>query len=56
MRPEKIELKLAQSKMLGIVTPTALSVEAIKRGFKYDHENSNDDHGDFKSQKKCDYC
>ena len=52
----KIELKLAQRKLLGIVTPTALSVEAIKRGFKYDHGNSNDDHRDFKSQKKCDYC
>ena len=30
----KIESKLAQRKLLGIVTPTALSVEAIKRGFK----------------------
>ena len=38
--------------MFGIVTPTALSVKAIKRGFKYDHGNSNDDHRDFKSQKK----
>ena len=44
-----IELKLTQRKLLGIVTPTALSVEAVKRGFK-------DDHRDFKSQKKCDYC
>ena len=40
--------------MLGIVTPTALSVEAIKRGFKYDHRD--EDHRDFKSQQKCDYC
>ena len=52
----KIESKLAQRKILGIVTPTVLSVEAIKRGFKYDHGNSNDDHRDFKSQQKCDYC
>ena len=53
----KIESKLAQRKLLGIVTPTALSVEAIKRGFKYDHRN--DDHRDFKGQQhdqKCDYC
>ena len=45
----KIGSKLAQRKLLGIVTPTALSVEAIKRGFK-------DDYRDFKSQQKCDYC
>ena len=44
----KIESKLAQRKLLGIVTPTALSVEAIKKGFK-------DGHRDFKG-KKCDYC
>ena len=30
----KIESKLAQRKMLGIVTPAALSVEAIHRGFR----------------------
>ena len=52
----KIESKLAQRKLLGIVSPTALSVEAIKRGFKYDHGNSNEDHRDFKGHKKCDYC
>ena len=50
----KIESKLAQRILLGIVTPTALSVEVIKRGFKYDHRN--DDHGDFKGHQKCDYC
>ena len=53
----KIESKLAQRKLLEIVTPTALSVEPIKRGFKYDHRN--DDHRDFKGQQhdqKCDYC
>ena len=55
----KIESKLAQRKLLGIVTPTALSVEAIKRGFKCDHRNSNDGQRDFKGQQhdqKCDYC
>ena len=50
----KIELKLAQTQMLGIVNPSLVSVEAIKRGFKYDHRN--DDHRDFKGQQKCDYC
>ena len=30
----RIESKLAQRKMLGIVTPTAISVEAIHRGFR----------------------
>ena len=30
----KIESKLAQRKMLGIVTPAAISVEAIHRNFK----------------------
>ena len=49
----KIELKLAQRQMLGIVNPSTLvSVEAVKRGFKCDHRNSNDEHRDL----KCDYC
>ena len=40
----KIESKLAQRKLLRIVTPTAISVETIKKGFK-------DGHRDL-----CDYC
>ena len=53
----KIKLKLAQRQMLGIVNPNLVSIEAIKRGFKYYHKN--DDHRDFKGQQhdqKCDYC
>ena len=49
----KIESKLAQRQMLGIVNPsTLMSVEAIKKGFK-------DGHRDFKGQQhdqKYDYC
>ena len=47
MRPERLNLNWPK-KLLRIVTRTALSVEAIKRGFKYDHRN--DDHRDFKGQ------
>ena len=46
----KIKSKLAQRQMLGIVNPSLVSIEAIKRGFRYDHRNSNDDHRDFKGQ------
>ena len=47
----KIESKLAQRKLLGIVTPAALSVEAIKRGFKtksHSHSNAHTDYSDCK--------
>ena len=38
----KIKSKLAQRKMLGIVTPSALSVEAVRKGFKtHSHSHSN---------------
>ena len=47
----KIESKLAQRKMLGIVTPSTLSVEAVKKGFKT-HSYSNT-HTDFSD---CRYC
>ena len=53
----KIELKLAQRQMLGIVNQSLVSIEEIKKGFKYDHRNN--DHRDFKGQQhdqKCDYC
>ena len=49
----KIESKLAQRKMLGIVTPSTLSVEAVKKGFKthsYSHSNT---HTDFSNCKYC---
>ena len=36
----KIESKLAQRKLLGIVTPTAISVEAIKKGKGKSHTHS----------------
>ena len=55
-KARKIESKLAQRQMLGIVNPSLVSVEAIKKGFKYDHGNSNDDHRDFNGHQKCDYC
>ena len=32
MKLQKIESKLAQRKLLGIVTPSALGVDAVKRG------------------------
>ena len=50
----KIESKLAQRKMLGIVTPSALSVEAILRNFKSKSKSqskgfkSNTDYSDCK--------
>ena len=52
----KIESKLAQKKIVWDCNTHSFVSEAIKRGFKYDHGNSNDDHRDFKSQKKCGYC
>ena len=51
----KIESKLAQRKMLGIVTPSALSVEAIHRSFKSKNLKSKG----FKSQTDytdCKFC
>ena len=45
MRPGKLNLKLVQRQMLGIVKPNLVSIEAIKKNFK-------DDHRDL----KCDYC
>ena len=47
----RIESKLAQRKMLGIVTPAALSVEAIRKGFK-SHSHS-DTHTDYTDCKFC---
>ena len=52
----KIESKLAQRKMLGIVTPAALSVEAIHRSFK---SKSKSQSKGFKSQTDytdCKFC
>ena len=51
MRPEKIESKLGQRKLLGIVTPTALSVEAInpfntKPMAKYSSKNEHNEGGE----------
>ena len=48
MRPGKLNWNWPK-KLLGIVTLMALSVEAIKRDFKYDCRN--DDHRDFKGQQ-----
>ena len=47
----RIESKLAQRKMLGIVTPAALSVEAIRKGFK-SHSNTHT-HIDYSECKFC---
>ena len=47
----KIESKLAQRKMLGIVTPAALSVEAIRKGFK-SHSDTHT-HTDYSDCKFC---
>ena len=52
----RIESKLAQRKMLGIVTPTAISVEAIHRGFR---NKSKSKSKGFKSQADytdCRFC
>ena len=51
----KVESKLAQRKMLGIVTPSALSVEAVRKGFKtHSHSHSNTHtHTDFSNCKFC---
>ena len=50
----KIESKLAQRKMLGIVTPAALSVEAIHRNFKSKSKShSRDTHTDYTDCKFC---
>ena len=47
----KIESKLAQRKMLGIVTPAAMSVETIRKGFK-SHSNAHT-HTDYTDCKFC---
>ena len=48
-KARKIESKLAQRKLLGIVTPAALSVEAIRKGFKsHSHSNTHTDYSDCK--------
>ena len=52
----KIESKLAQRKMLGIVTPAALSIEAIHRSFK---SKTRSQPKSFKNQKDytdCKFC
>ena len=47
----KVESQLAQRKMLDIVTPSALSVEAIRKGFK-SHSNTHT-HTDYSECKFC---
>ena len=49
----RIESKLAQRKMLGIVTPAALSVEAIKIGFKTKSHSHSNTHTDYTDCKFC---
>ena len=45
--PRKIESKLAQRKLLGIVTPSALSVKAVRKGFKtYSQSDNQTDYSD----------
>ena len=48
----KVEPKLAQRKMLGIVTPAALSVEAIHRSFK----TKSDTHTTHTDYTDCKFC
>ena len=47
----KIESKLAQRKLLGIVTPSALSVEVVKKGFKT--QSYSKTHTDFSDCRFC---
>ena len=50
-----VESKLAPRKMLGIVTPATLSVEAIRKGFKNQSQSHShlDTHMDFSNCKFC---
>ena len=49
----KIESKLAQRKMLGIVTPATLSVEAIHRSFKTKSHSKDHTHTDYTDRRFC---
>ena len=52
----KIESKLVQRKMLGIVTPTALSVEAIHRSFKSKSKSYSRDTHTKTDYTDCKFC
>ena len=52
----KIESKLAQRKMLGIVTPAALSVEAIHRNFKSKSKSQSKGFKSHTDYTDCKFC
>ena len=53
MKQGKLSLNLLRRKMLGIVTPSTLSVEAVKKGFKTKSHSHSNTHADFSNCRFC---
>ena len=53
MKQGKLSLNSLRERLLGIVTPSALSVEAIRKGFKSHSHSDTHTHTDYSDCKFC---